>query len=71
MIKTSYIETEGIVFKKNKYLESSGLVEVFTPVFGCKNFLVKGLYRKNRRLQSPLEQLSVNYLEIFYKENRE
>jgi recombinational DNA repair protein (RecF pathway) len=32
---------------------------------------VKGLYRKNRRLQSPLEQLSVNSLEIFYKENRE
>ncbi|MEO0288354.1 MAG: DNA repair protein RecO [candidate division WOR-3 bacterium] len=71
MIKTSYIETEGIVFKKNKYLESSGLIEVFTPMFGCKNFLVKGLYRKNRRFQSPLEQLSVNFLEIFYKENRE
>lgn len=71
MIKTSYIETEGIVFKKNKYLETSGIVEIFTPIFGCKNFLVKGIYRKNRRLQSPLEQLSVNFLEIFYKENRE
>lgn len=67
----SYIETEGIVLKKIKYLESSAMVEIFTPIFGNKNFLVKGVYRKNKRLRSHMEQLSLNHLEIFYKENRE
>ncbi|HAF08334.1 MAG: DNA repair protein RecO [bacterium] len=71
MIKTNYIETECIVFKKRKYLESSAILEVFTPIFGCKNFLVKGIFRKNKRFYSPLEQLSVNSVQIFYKENRE
>lgn len=71
MIKTSYIETECIVFKKSKYLESSAILEVFTPIFGCKNFLVKGIFRKNKKFNSPLEQLSVNSIQIFYKENRE
>jgi len=66
-----YRETECLVIKKHKYTETSAIIEAFSRDGGKASFLAKGIYRKNGSFESPMESLSVNNIEYFFKPERE
>jgi len=59
------------VLKKHKYTETSAIIEAFSKDGGKASFLAKGIYRKNVSFESPMESLSINTIEYFYKPERE
>lgn len=63
-------KTRGIVFKKVKYSDSSGIVKIYTELFGLQSFIVSGIHSKKSSTKvNLLQPLSLVELIAYHKEN--